>query len=80
MECAIASDKLPDHCVHIDAVGTTAYSVTEARALKKFSLILLPQLFLLSIFSNLDRTNIGNAKVMGMAGTFTRYITVCIMK
>uniref|UniRef100_A0A8H7K5U8 Major facilitator superfamily (MFS) profile domain-containing protein n=1 Tax=Bionectria ochroleuca TaxID=29856 RepID=A0A8H7K5U8_BIOOC len=39
----------------------------EKQALKKFDMFLLPQLALLTILAYLDRTNIGNAKVFGLA-------------
>ncbi|CAI6100056.1 unnamed protein product [Clonostachys chloroleuca] len=39
----------------------------EKQALKKFDMFLLPQLALLTILTYLDRTNIGNAKVFGLA-------------
>ena len=42
----------------------------EKSALRKFDLILLPQIALLILVAFLDRTNIGNAKVFGFEGQY----------
>ncbi|EXJ89402.1 hypothetical protein A1O3_02469 [Capronia epimyces CBS 606.96] len=51
-------------------IGTIESTINphEKRALRKFDLILMPQLGLLMLVLMLDRTNIGNAAVFGLVG------------
>ncbi|GAM33767.1 hypothetical protein TCE0_013r00907 [Talaromyces pinophilus] len=48
-------------------IPETVDSGLEKQALRKFDMFLLPQLAFLTILAYLDRTNIGNAKVFGLA-------------
>lgn len=47
--------------------STEEFLLTEKRVLRKFDLIVLPCLALCYLFSNLDKSNIGNANAAGMA-------------
>lgn len=51
----------------------------EKRALRKFDMILLPQIALLILVAFLDRSNIGNAKVFGLEGPCRPCLIQCLL-
>lgn len=48
-------------------VGSTAFHAVEQRVLRKFDFMVLPCIALCYLFSNLDKSNIGNANSAGMS-------------
>ncbi|KAF7555091.1 hypothetical protein G7Z17_g2446 [Cylindrodendrum hubeiense] len=80
MDLKNASDKPSEHVEDQDITWTEE---EEKALVKKIDLFLLPTIWLMYLLSYMDRTNIGNAKIAGMADdlalTSSQYSTILVV-